>query len=293
MGRFRTRRHGDRPLVVTECGSLAEPAPQRVATSVLVGLVAIIVAFVGIGALHALQQPPFWPTDETAHVGYAHEVASFRLPEIRTVPEVPVAARQWQAERSMANDLRYRGVWVANHPPLHYVAVAPLVWISDATDATDGGLVLMRLANVAFAAVGVAFTFLLASELTRRNHRCGAAGCCPRGPGASGSCRVLASVERRSGICCGHGSGVGGGAMPASCRRSRPARSGSPRGHRGSGVRCARGDDVDRRRRGRHRGVAPVHPACSVTGGADTARSPGTARRSGPRRGRLRLVLRP
>jgi hypothetical protein len=156
---------------VNECGSPAEPAPRRVATSVLVGLVAIIVAFVGIGALHALQQPPFWPTDETAHVGYAHEVASFRLPEIRTVPEVPVAARQWQAERSMANDLRYRGVWVANHPPLHYVAVAPLVWISDATDATDGGLVLMRLANVAFAAVGVAFTFLLASELTRRNHR--------------------------------------------------------------------------------------------------------------------------
>ena len=146
-------------------------ASRRPSTTVIVGLVAIVVAFVGIGALHALQQPPFWPPDETAHVGYAQEIASFRLPEIRKFPEVPVEARQWQAERSMANDIRYRGVWVANHPPLNYVAVAPLIWASRATGASDGGLILMRFANVAFAAVGVVFTFLLASELTRRNHR--------------------------------------------------------------------------------------------------------------------------
>jgi hypothetical protein len=143
----------------------------RVPVAVVVGLVAIVVAFVGIGALHALQQPPFFAPDETAHVGYAQEVAAGRLPEIREFPEVPVEARQWQAERSMANDSRYRGVWVANHPPLHYVAVAPLVWTSRVTGAPDGGLILMRLANVAFAAVGVVFTFLLASEITRRNHR--------------------------------------------------------------------------------------------------------------------------
>ena len=144
---------------------------SRASIAVIVGLVAIVVAFIGIGALHALQQPPFFPTDETAHVGYAQEIASFRLPQIRELPEVPVDAWQWQAERSMANDIRYRGVWVANHPPLHYVAVAPLVWASRAVGAQDGGLILMRFANVAFAAVGVVFTFLLASEITRRNHR--------------------------------------------------------------------------------------------------------------------------
>jgi hypothetical protein len=149
----------------------ASERPQRIPRSILVGLVGIVVAFVGIGALHALQQPPFAATDETAHVGYAQEVASGRLPEIRRFPEVPVEARQWQAERSTANDIRYRGVWVANHPPLHYAAVAPLIWASRATGALDGGLILMRFANVAFAAVGVVFTFLLASEITRRNHR--------------------------------------------------------------------------------------------------------------------------
>ena len=145
--------------------------PRRTSVAVIVGLVAIVVAFIGIGALHALQQPPFLPTDETAHVGYAQEIASFRLPQIREFPEVPVEARQWQAERSTANDIRYRGVWVANHPPLHYMAVAPLVWASRAVGAPDGGLILMRFANVAFAAVGLIFTFLLASEITRRNHR--------------------------------------------------------------------------------------------------------------------------
>ena len=143
----------------------------RIPVAIVVGLAAIVVAFVGIGALHALQQPPFFPTDETSHVGYAQEIASGRLPEIREFPEVPLEARQWLAERSTANDIRYRGVWVANHPPLHYVAVAPLVWASRATGALDGGLILMRFVNVAFAAVGVVFTFLLASEITRRNHR--------------------------------------------------------------------------------------------------------------------------
>ena len=138
---------------------------------VVVGLIGVVVAFIGIGSLHALQLPPFWATDETAHVGYAHEVASFHLPEITTVAEVPTAAWQWESERSTANDFRYRGVWVANHPPLYYMAVAPLIWYSNATGAVDGGLILMRFANVAFAAVGVVFTFLLARELTRGNDR--------------------------------------------------------------------------------------------------------------------------
>ncbi len=156
---------------VVDASSPSSHRPDRLTTTVLVGLIAIVVAFVSIGALHAMQQPPFAPPDETAHLGYAQEVASFRLPEIRRFPEVPAEAREWQVERSTARDIRYRGVWVANHPPLHYVAVAPLIWVSRAIEAPDGGLIMMRLANVAFAAVGVVFTFLLALEVTRRNQR--------------------------------------------------------------------------------------------------------------------------
>ncbi len=138
-------------------------------TLTTVGLVGVLVAFVGFGWLHALEQTPFVAPDETAHVGYAQEVASLHLPEISEFPVVPRSATQWRAERESARDDRYRGVWVANHPPLSYVAVAPLIWLSRAEDAADGGLILLRFANVALAAVGVAFTFKLTEELTDGN----------------------------------------------------------------------------------------------------------------------------
>ena len=82
---------------------------------------------------------------------------------------------QWQAERESGRDDRYRAVWVANHPPLHYVVTAPLIWFSDATDRPDGGLMLMRLANIAFAAAGVVFTYLLARDLSGGGRRIGVA----------------------------------------------------------------------------------------------------------------------
>jgi hypothetical protein len=88
---------------------------------------------------------------------------------------VPPNATQWQVERSTGRDSRYLGVWVANHPPLHYIAVAPLIWFSEITDRADGGLLLMRLANIAFAAAGVVFTYLLAKEVSGGERRVGLA----------------------------------------------------------------------------------------------------------------------
>ena len=99
--------------------------------------------------MFAFEQAPFYDSDEKAHLGYAHEIADFRLPEIERQPAVPDSATQWQVERATGRDGRYRGVWVANHPPLHYVAVAPLIWFAEATDRPDGGLLLMRFANIA------------------------------------------------------------------------------------------------------------------------------------------------
>jgi hypothetical protein len=157
--------------LVAATPSVDAPAPRQRPGTVTLGLIAVVAAFVGFGVLHALQQPPFFGPDETAHVGYAQEVASARLPEITTFPEVPAEATQWQAERGSARGSAYLGVWVANHPPLFYVAVAPLIWLSRMFGAADGGLLMLRFANVGFAAVGVLFTYLLASEVTRRNSR--------------------------------------------------------------------------------------------------------------------------
>jgi hypothetical protein len=131
-----------------------------------IGVAGAVLVFIGIALLFAFEQPPFAPPDETAHVGYAHEIADFDLPEITEFPDVPDSAAQWQAERESGRDDRYRAVWVANHPPLHYLATAPLIWLSDALDRPDGGLMFLRVANLALAAAGVAFTYLLARDLS-------------------------------------------------------------------------------------------------------------------------------
>lgn len=132
----------------------------------VIGLVGATMAFIAIATTFAFQTPPFLAPDETAHLGYAHEIASGDLPEIDGEPTVPASATQWQAERASGADDRYRAVWVANHPPLHYLATAPLVWLSDATDRPDGGLMYLRLANIVFAAAGIVLTYLFAVEVT-------------------------------------------------------------------------------------------------------------------------------
>lgn len=139
----------------------------------LVGLIGVVVAFLAIGGLFAVQQPPFYDADEKAHLAYAHEIASLRLPEIDTIADPPAAAVQWHAELATAQDERYLGVWVANHPPLHYIASAPLVWLAEATDRADGGLLYLRLLNLTFAAGGLVFVFLVGTHVARGNRRVG------------------------------------------------------------------------------------------------------------------------
>jgi hypothetical protein len=146
------------------------------ANSTRIGVAGAVIAFVGIALLFAFEQPPFVAPDETAHVGYAQEIAGFELPSITKFPDVPDSAAQWQAERESGRDDRYRAVWVANHPPLHYILTAPLIWLSNALDRPDGGLMFMRLANTAFAAVGVVLTYLLGRDLSGGVRRIGVAG---------------------------------------------------------------------------------------------------------------------
>jgi hypothetical protein len=162
--------HDDRRAAVVRRG-----AQRRQISLEAWALIGVVIAFVGIAAMFAFEQAPFYDTDESAHLGYAHEIADFRLPEIERQPDVPASATQWQAERASARDDRYREVWVANHPPLYYVAVAPLIWIAEVTDRPDGGLLLMRFADIAFAAAGVVFTYLLGIELAGGSRRVGLA----------------------------------------------------------------------------------------------------------------------
>ena len=133
----------------------------------IVGVVGIIVMYLAIGSLFALSQTPFVGADEKAHLGYAHVVADGSLPTIDQLQPVPVDARQWMGEWVSTTPFANRTIWVANHPPLYYASVAPLIWYSESTQRSDGGLLLMRFANVAWGAVGLAFTYLIARELTK------------------------------------------------------------------------------------------------------------------------------
>ena len=133
----------------------------------VIGLALAVVVFWCAGTSFAMQVPPFYGTDERAHLGYAHAVAGGDLPEIDDQPRVPGEADRWRQE--LAEDSksdRYRTIWVANHPPLHYVLVAPLVWLARAIDHDDGGLRYLRFANLAFASVGLVFTYLLTVEVS-------------------------------------------------------------------------------------------------------------------------------
>ncbi|MDQ3350890.1 MAG: hypothetical protein M3501_02860 [Actinomycetota bacterium] len=131
-----------------------------------VGLLAVLVAFFVASLLFALQMAPFYGADESAHLGYAHAVASGRLPEITDVVDPPRDASDWRMRIAGAADREHRSVWVANHPPLFYVAVAPLIWISNGLGRADGGLMFVRIANIAFATIGLVFTYALARVLT-------------------------------------------------------------------------------------------------------------------------------
>ena len=133
----------------------------------IIGVVGIIIMYLAIGSLFALEQPPFVGADEKAHLGYAHVVADGSLPTIDQLQPVPIWARQWMSEAISTTPFANRSIWVANHPPLYYVSVAPLIWFSELTQRPDGGLLLMRFANIAWGAVGLAFTYAIASELTK------------------------------------------------------------------------------------------------------------------------------
>jgi hypothetical protein len=88
------------------------------------------------------------------------------LPVVDEPPDIPAAATTWQQRYDIIVLDDQRTVWVAANPPLHYLLVAPLVALARVTDRADGGLLYLRLANVGFAAVGVALTYLLARQVT-------------------------------------------------------------------------------------------------------------------------------
>lgn len=118
----------------------------------------------------AANSAPLIATDEAPHLSYAASLADGRLPTVETPMPVEPGTVPGEYQRThVPSDAAHATIWVANHPPGFYLLAVPVIWLSDATGQTDGGLLLLRMLNAAFHASLVAFAGLLARELLPRH----------------------------------------------------------------------------------------------------------------------------
>jgi hypothetical protein len=119
----------------------------------------------GSGWYQAFVVPPYRLADEQAHVGYVLELHAGRLPTIDT----PIDGAQGGPVLQERLDLtrqRYGEVWVANNPPVAYVAMAPAAALTRALGLPGGPLLGVRLANLAFFAAAAVVAARLGRRLT-------------------------------------------------------------------------------------------------------------------------------
>ena len=129
------------------------PDPRRYQRLGVGGAVLVLLAF---GLFNALAVRPFFAGDETAHVNYALEVSSGRLPHFddRFPSRFP--------------GMRDTVTWTAMHPPLYYVLVAGPLRAGLETGHPLAGLLAARLLTLLLAAGAVVATAALAAALLPR-----------------------------------------------------------------------------------------------------------------------------
>lgn len=137
------------------------------------GLVGALLGFLGFSLHYAFATAALLPPDEHAHMAYGYAIANGDLPEVDSWDRYPPSATAMAERVATAKDDRYRKVWVANHPPLYYVALAPLLKATEAAGRANAGILAGRLLNIAFAAAGMGVTYLLAVEVSGGVRRIG------------------------------------------------------------------------------------------------------------------------
>ncbi len=125
-----------------------------------VGLAGALLVFVGLSTLHALVVPPLAPFDEPAHFAYARHLAKGG--------ELPTIDTKIEPRSSPLVRKQPRKIWVANHPPLYYALVAPLVGTRPGEVGIAAATQRARTATLALSAVGLIYVFLLARLLLPR-----------------------------------------------------------------------------------------------------------------------------
>lgn len=159
---------------------------------------ALIIFYLAKQILFALIFPPFTGHDEVAHFAYLRTVVEEqRIPVIEKVPtsvspngyldllptdlykycryvlqwfclpDDPRFSETSVRQVTLAGRVYAEGVqYAANHPPLYYMLVAPVYWISEQAGASnETQLYLLRLAAIPFGLAVVVFAYLLTRTL--------------------------------------------------------------------------------------------------------------------------------
>ena len=154
------------PALQSASGALSSPARAHGARSrarsgsrrsLRVGVIGAVLAFFAMGIAQTLVAKPFLPADESNHAAYALSVSRGHLPRI----DAPVRSELPGQRKGSLN-------FVANHPPLYYVLVAPALRFAIESGHPRLGITLARLETVLLSAGAVVLTALLAAALTRR-----------------------------------------------------------------------------------------------------------------------------
>lgn len=139
-------------------------------------LAVLLVVYIVKQALTVVLFPPFTGHDEVAHYAYLRTVATEHRVPILLKDRLPDDLYQycsytlgWACGYNFVPRIDTLGhplglQYAANHPPLYYIMMTPLYWVSDgASPATQQ--YLLRLAAIPFGVLTVILAFLLARAL--------------------------------------------------------------------------------------------------------------------------------
>ena len=129
-----------------------------------VGIGLILMAYLSIGTMYAVNTPAWQAPDEPAHYNYIRSLAENRRFPVLQPGDYDqlyisqLTARGFPSDMSV-DRLRYEG----HQPPLYYLLATPLFTVS------DGSLLALRLFSLALGGVTVLFAGLCAHALFPRN----------------------------------------------------------------------------------------------------------------------------
>jgi len=122
------------------------------------GLLGVVVGFLGLASVYAFSVPGFTPADETSHVGQAYLVAEGKLPTLDTAtPDVVPGMALYFPTR--------RRLYTANHPPLYYAVAGVPIRLGVEAERPLLGFVAARVLTAAIASLAAVATWRMASVL--------------------------------------------------------------------------------------------------------------------------------